>query len=176
MRRADAVFPVLPEGLWIRTGRPEDVEAVAGLERLCFPPAEAAGAERIRERLAEYPDHFWLLFEGDRLVSMADGMVTGQRDLTDDLYADASLHDPRGEWQMLFGVATSPDRRGRGYAGLVLRQAAADAAAQGRKGLVLTCKDALVPYYERFGFVSEGRSEHSCHGNAVWNQMRIIFT
>ena len=50
----------------------------------------------------------------------------------------------------------------------------ADARAQGRKGLVLTCKDLLVHYYAKLGFVSEGLSR-SDHGGAVWYQMRLTF-
>ena len=49
-----------------------------------------------------------------------------------------------------------------------------DAKAQGRKGLVLTCKDHLVHYYAKFGFVNEGVSG-SEHGGVVWNQMRLEF-
>ena len=49
-----------------------------------------------------------------------------------------------------------------------------EAKAQGRKGLVLTCKDKLVHYYAKFGFVSEGVSG-STHGNVVWYQMRLRF-
>ena len=49
-----------------------------------------------------------------------------------------------------------------------------DARAQGRRGLVLTCKDRLVHYYAKFGFVSEGVSS-STHGGVVWYQMRLTF-
>ena len=174
MKRAEALPPVLPEGWRIRHGRPEDLETVLKLERACFPEAEAAGREQLRQRLAVYPDHFWLLLNGGCLVSFADGMAVSQRDLTDDLYADAALHDPSGDWQMLFGVCTRPESRRQGAAGLVIRQAVAEAAAGNRKGLILACKDALVPYYARFGFRLEGRSE-SRHGNADWNQMRLTF-
>lgn len=52
--------------------------------------------------------------------------------------------------------------------------AIADARAQGRKGLVLTCKDRLVHYYAKLGFVSEGVSG-STHGGVVWYQMRLTF-
>lgn len=50
----------------------------------------------------------------------------------------------------------------------------ADARATGRKGVVLTCKQALLPFYSRFGFVDEGVSG-STHGGVVWHQMRIVF-
>ena len=55
-----------------------------------------------------------------------------------------------------------------------LERAIADARAQGRRGLVLTCKDRLVHYYAKFGFVSEGVSA-STHGGVVWYQMRLTF-
>lgn len=45
---------------------------------------------------------------------------------------------------------------------------------QKRSGLVLTCKEKLIPYYSKFGFVNEGVSE-SVHGNVIWYQMRLTF-
>ena len=51
---------------------------------------------------------------------------------------------------------------------------AADARQQGRRGLVLTCKDRLVPYYAKFGFADEGMSD-SNHGGVAWHQMRVRF-
>ena len=159
----------------IRTANMEDLDAVASVEALCFPPAEAATKEAFAQRLQYYADHFWLMFEGNRLVSFVDGFVTDQEDLEDEMYERASLHDENGAWQMIFGVNTIPDCRRKGYAGLLIQRAIDDARKQGRKGLVLTCKPKLVSYYGRFGFVDEGVSEKSVHGNAVWHQMRLTF-
>lgn len=159
----------------IRTANMEDLDAVASVEALCFPPAEAATKEAFAQRLQYYADHFWLMFEGNRLVSFVDGFVTDQEDLKDEMYERASMHDENGAWQMIFGVNTIPDCRRKGYAGLLIQRAIDDARKQGRKGLVLTCKPKLVSYYGRFGFVDEGVSEKSVHGNAVWHQMRLTF-
>ena len=159
----------------IRTANMEDLDAVASVEALCFPPAEAATKEAFAQRLQYYADHFWLIFDGDRLVSFVDGFVTDQEDLEDEMYERASMHDENGAWQMIFGVNTIPDCRRKGYAGLLIQRAIDDARKQGRKGLVLTCKPKLVSYYGRFGFVDEGVSEKSVHGNAVWHQMRLTF-
>lgn len=160
--------------LVIRNATMEDLFAVAAVEAECFPALEAATEAEFRQRIACYGGHFWLLFEDERLVSFVDGMVTDQEDLTDEMYERAELHQETGEWQMIFGVNTIPACRRQGYAGQLLRQAITDAKAQGRKGLVLTCKDALIPYYAKFGFVNEGVSE-SVHGNVVWYQMRLKF-
>lgn len=162
------------EKLQIRPATAADADALAAVEAACFPPAEAATREELAQRVGRYGNHFWLMTRNGRLIAFADGMVTDAPDLADEMYADASLHDEAGAWQMIFGVNTLPEYRRRGCAAALLERAIADARAQGRRGLVLTCKDALVPYYAKFGFVCEGASE-STHGGVPWNQMRLTF-
>ncbi len=158
----------------IRTADLSDIPALAAVEAECFPAAEAASPEEIRERVEAYPNHFWLLFDDEKLVSFVDGFCTDERDLTDEMYAKASMHDENGDWQMIFGVNTIPSARKKGFAGKLLRTAIDNAKVSGRKGLVLTCKDKLVDYYASFGFKKEGISD-STHGGAVWYQMRLEF-
>ena len=158
----------------IRTATMTDLAAVTRLEEICFPPAEAATQASFARRLEAYPNHFWLLMDGNTPVSFVNGMVTDEPDLRDEMYEDASLHDENGAWQMIFGVDTHPDYRCQGCAGRLLEHVIAEAKSQGRRGLVLTCKAALVPYYSRFGFVSEGISQ-STHGDVTWYQMRLLF-
>ncbi|MCI7263659.1 MAG: GNAT family N-acetyltransferase [Clostridium sp.] len=160
--------------LFLRMAVLEDAKEIAAVEAECFPAAEAATERSIRERLEVYPNHFWLLTDEEKIVGFVNGMVTEEPDLTDEMYENAEMHREDGRWQMIFGVDTIPEYRRRGCAGRLLRQAIADARAQGRDGLVLTCKERLIPYYARFGFRNEGISE-SVHGNAVWYQMRLSF-
>ena len=160
----------------IRTATIDDLPQIAAVEYECFPPAEAATKEEFADRLIHYYNHFWLMFDeqnDNKLVAFVDGFVTNEPDLTDEMYEKAELHNEHGAWQMIFGVNTIPACRRHGYAGELICRAIQDAKKQGRKGLVLTCKDRLVPYYAKFGFVNEGVSD-SAHGNVVWNQMRLI--
>ena len=158
----------------IRTATMTDLSAVTQLEAVCFPAAEAASEESFARRLKHYPNHFWLLKDGDTLVSFVNGLATNEPDLRDEMYDNAVLHREDGAWQMIFGVDTHPDYRRQGCAGKLLEHVIGEARAQGRKGLVLTCKKALVPYYSKFGFVSEGISQ-STHGDVTWYQMRLTF-
>lgn len=159
----------------IRTAVPADLQEIVKIEAECFPAAEAATKVSIAERLAVYPNHFWVQLDGDRMIGFVNGMVTDDPDLRDEMYEDASLHNENGAWQMIFGVNTLPEYRKRGHACELIRRAIADARQQGRKGLVLTCKERLIAYYAKFGFVDEGVSEKSTHGNVRWHQMRLTF-
>ena len=145
----------------IRTATLADLNRITAVEAECFPPAEAATAEQFSDRLKHYADHFLLMFENDKLVAFVDGFVTNECDLTDEMYENAALHDENGKWQMLFGVNTIPAYRRQGCAGELIER------------VVLTCKNRLIHYYEKFGFVNEGQTAKSTHGGAEWYQMRL---
>jgi GNAT superfamily N-acetyltransferase len=152
----------------------KDLDAITAVEAECFPVSEAATAEEFAERIKYFGNHFWLMFDEDTLVSFIDGFVTDIPDLSDEMYEKAEMHDENGDWQMIFGVNTIPSYRRKGIAGQLLKQVISDAKRQGRKGLVLTCKDRLLHYYAKFGFVNEGVSI-STHGGVLWYQMRLMF-
>ncbi len=158
----------------IRYATSKDVDALSFVENNCFPQAEAATKEDFIERVKYYGNHFWLMFEDDLLISFVDGFVTDKKDLTDEMYEKANMHNENGSWQMIFGVNTLTSYRKQGYASKLIECVIKDAKKQGRKGLVLTCKECLIPYYSKFGFINEGISQ-SVHGNVVWYQMRLTF-
>lgn len=159
----------------IRTATIADLAQIAAVEAECFPAAEAATKEEFEERIKYYGNHFWLMFEGEKLIAFVDGFVTDKPDLTDEMYERAEMHDENGAWQMIFGVNTMPSYRKKGYAGRLLQAAITDARRQKRRGLVLTCKDRLISYYGEFGFLDEGVTSKSVHGGAIWHQMRLTF-
>ena len=136
---------------------------------------EAATEVDFIERVKHYGNHFWLMFDDDKLIAFVDGFVTDKPDLTDEMYENASMHNKSGAWQMIFGVNTIPAYRKHGLAGQLIQRAIEDAKEQQRKGLILTCKDKLVHYYAKFGFADEGITSKSIHGNVKWHQMRLTF-
>ena len=81
-----------------------------------FPFEEAAAKEKFAERIKEYGTHFWLMCEEEKVIAFVDGMVTDEKNLTDEMYEKACLHDEKGAWQMIFGVNTLPKYRRQGYA------------------------------------------------------------
>ena len=53
----------------IRTATIDDLAAIAAIESECFPPTEAATSEEFKERLEHYANHFWLMFDKDKLIT-----------------------------------------------------------------------------------------------------------
>lgn len=158
----------------IRLATIGDLQAITAVESRCFKEAEAASESEFKNRLAVYPNHFWLLEDDGKLVGFVDGMVTNESILRDEMFENANLHTENGQWQMIFGVNTIPEYRRQGCAEKIINKVISDAKKAGRKGLVLTCKEKLVHYYAKFGFNNEGISE-STHGGAVWYDMRLTF-
>lgn len=158
----------------IRYAELRDAAAIAEVEAACFPAAEAASLESIKNRLLYYPNHFWLLEDNGRLVGFANGMVSNEEHLLDEMFDHAEMHDESGKWQLIFGLDTIPKYRRRGCGEQLLNRAIEDARKQGRTGLILTCKERLIHYYEKFGFVKEGLSG-STHGGVAWYDMRLTF-
>lgn len=158
----------------IRTATIDDLDEISKLEAACFPEAEAASKESFKWRLQSYPSHFWLLEKDGRIVSFINGPVTVEKDLMDEMYDDPRFCNEEGQWQMVFGVVTHPSYQHQGIASRLMETFLEHAKQEGRKGVVLTCKEAKISFYEQFGFKDEGLSP-SVHGGVPWNQMRLVF-
>ena len=87
------------EHMQIRMATIDDLDAITSVEAECFPPAEAATKEEFARRIKAYGTHFWLLcekgYEGEKLIAFVDGMVTDKKNLTDEMYEKAELHEVR---------------------------------------------------------------------------------
>ncbi|HMM20720.1 MAG TPA: GNAT family N-acetyltransferase [Selenomonadales bacterium] len=156
----------------IREVRPGDLDRVAEIEAACFPAAEAAPREAIRQRIAAFPESFLVAETDGKMIGFINGCVTDSPVIYDELFHDTGLHLPAGENQTVFGLDVIPEYRRQGIAARLMNQFIQNARAGGRKRVLLTCKDRLVPYYEAFGYVNNGLSG-STHGGAQWFDMTL---
>ena len=160
--------------LLIRKAVAEDVRRIAEIEEKCFPPSEAASIKSFFERFMAFPECFFVAEINGKVVGHINGCTTDLPDLPDELYHNASLHQPMGEWQTVFGLAVLPEYQHRGIATKLMREFQKIMKARGKKGIVLTCKDEKVSFYTGLGFSCSGRSA-STHGGAKWNDMVLQF-
>lgn len=163
----------------IRTARKEDASQIVAIDARCFDAAEAAAPEFVARSMEGYHGHYWVIVDTDahdKVVTYLNGYCSNNKDLVDEeMEHPETAHREDGAWQILCGLATLPEYQGRGLAEMILRHGIEVARKEGRKGVVLTCKDHLVPYYAKhFGFVNEGPSA-STHCGVEWNQMRLTF-
>lgn len=156
----------------IRNAVPADIDEIVRLESACFPEEEAASRAVLQKRLEVFPNHFWLLERDGKLVSMVNGSVSDNAKWDDQLYSDPSLHQEDGKWQLLFGVETDPAFRRKGYASILMKEVIKDCINDSRKGILLTCLDEYVPFYEKLGFTDMGTA-NSTHGGQKWHQMEL---
>lgn len=158
----------------IRNAKKEEAALLAQIEAECFPAAEAAGKQDIEARMDVFEDCFFVADTNGKIVGFINGAVAKEASLPDQMYHDASLHDPNGAYQTVFGLDVLPAYRRNGIAGRLLERMIHHARECQRKGVVLTCKDHLVHYYAGFGFKHCGVAD-STHGGAKWNEMKLLF-
>lgn len=158
----------------IRSAKMEDLSALAKIGEECYPPEEAITKSEYKKRLNVYPEHFWILEDNGEIKAFINGPVINTLQIDDDLFHNAELHDENGDWQAILGVNTSPKHQKKGYASQIMKQLIADAQKQGRKGCILSCKEGLVDYYQKFGFKKIGVSKSVLAGH-VWYDMALFF-
>lgn len=152
----------------------EDIVRISEIESLCFPEAEAASLQSFKQRFAAFPECFFVLKVNGKIVGHINGCIYHKPELPDELYSDASLHCPDGKYQTVFGLAVDPSFQRRGYASLLTKKFIEVSQSREHLGMVLTCKDYLVKFYQQHGFEFQGVSASS-HGGVSWNDMVIAY-
>lgn len=160
--------------VFIRQVKPEDLDAVTRVEAVCFPEAEAAARDSFSQRIATFPECFFVAEAGGEIIGFINGCATNDTVICDEMFEDSSLHVKDGAYQSIFGLDVTPEYQHQGIASQLMRHLIEDARRCGRKGLILTCKDRLISFYESFGYRSMGVSA-SVHGGAVWYDMILEF-
>lgn len=158
----------------IRMVTENDIDEVTAVEAVCFPEAEAAVRASFEHRIKTFPDSFFVAEEDGKIIGFINGCATDDRVICDEMFADSGYHKPDGAYQSIFGLDVLPDYRNQGIAAGLMNYMIGDAREKGRKGLILTCKDRLIHYYEKFGYRNMGISA-STHGGAVWYDMILEF-
>ncbi|WP_276621916.1 GNAT family N-acetyltransferase [Sharpea azabuensis] len=154
----------------IEQAKAEDLKDIANIEAICFPQTEACGYEEFVKRYEVFRENFLVARKDDQIVGFINGNETSQRYLPDCFYSDASLHDPKGIYMTVFGIDVLPTNQHQGIASMLMHAYIDLARKKGKEGIILTCKDRLLPFYESFGY-KKLQDSLSSHGGAKWNDM-----
>jgi ribosomal protein S18 acetylase RimI-like enzyme len=158
----------------IREVRPEDLDQVTEIEAICFPATEAAPRESFSERIAAFPESFFVAEADGILIGFINGCVTNSSVIYDELFHNTGHHIPDGNNLTVFGLDVIPQYRRQGVAAQLMNHFIQIAKNTGRRSVILTCKNRLVHYYESFGYVNNGISG-STHGGSQWFDMTLAF-
>jgi ribosomal protein S18 acetylase RimI-like enzyme len=156
--------------LKIRNVKREDLPELLVLEHLCFTKEEAATKEAFEKRIQFIPDSFFVAEVDGVIVGLVNGPVIQTAFITDDLFGDIKANQATGGHQTILGLAVSPHFHNRGIASALLVHLEKEARANKRETMTLTCKENLIPFYEKHGFNDCGVS-NSEHGGEIWYNM-----
>lgn len=163
----------------IRQGTIEDLEEITRVEADCFPAAEAADREAFQKRLTAFPECFFVAEtdgeDGREIIGFINGAAVDEKTICDEMFEDTGWHKRDGRYQSIFGLDVRKEWRRQGVAAALMEHMIENARKKGRDGLILTCKDRLIHYYEKFGYRNLGVSA-SVHGGAVWYDMILEFS
>ena len=158
--------------LTIRNADINDLNRIAEIEALCFPPAEKASFDSLEKRIKAFPESFFVAESQGALIGFINGCGTNSSVIYDELFSDITCHNPQGKILAIFGLDVIPEYRKKGIATQLMEHFILAAKKNNKEKVILTCKDHLVAYYESFGFINNGLSG-STHGNARWFDMTL---
>jgi len=147
-----------------------DLDAITKVEASCFPEAEAATRISLKERIKTFFENFFVAEVDGEIIGFVNGCVINGTVIYDQLYEDSTLHIPNGDYQTIFGLDVVAECRNQGIAAQLMNYMIEVSKVAGRKGVILTCKERLIHYYSKFGYVNMGVSK-SVHGGAKWYDM-----
>ena len=93
----------------IRQANKNDLKEIVKIEKICFPKAEAASEKDIYERFEVFGENFLVAEKDNKIIGFINGCTTDEPNLPDELYSNAKLHKPNGDYQTLFGLDVLPE-------------------------------------------------------------------
>ena len=151
-----------------------EAEEAAEIEQICFPPNEACSRYHMIERANAAPDFFLVAIDKEtgKMAGFLNGLATDEEKFRDEFFTEASLHNKKGKNVLLLGLDVLPEYRLQGLGRELVYEYCRREQALGREKLILTCLDAKIRMYEKFGFKDLGLSA-SVWGGEAWHEMEI---
>lgn len=154
----------------LRNVQSTDLEHLLLIENEGFSKEEAATKEAFVERIELIPDTFIVAENEEEILGYINGPIINQPYITDDLFEKIKDNPTSGGYQSILGLAVRTQARNLGIARILMNKLEELVLENKREGITLTCKEDLIPFYGKLGFVNHGISQ-SQHGGVRWYNM-----
>ena len=146
--------------LKIRTVKMNDLDAIVELESSAFHMSEEMTHRDMIGRIENYPDTFLVAEVDGKVVGHVFGPVSKERYIRDELYFKNQPNNAQYPYQTILSLATNQDYRKQGIASALIEELCKIAQAQDRRAITLTCLPKLFHFYEKRGFINEGKTSN----------------
>ena len=153
-----------------RQAAAQDAERCYQIEIGAYEGDEAATLEKIRTRIAQYPQGFLILEQGDEIVGFINSGCAHDVVMSEEAFKELIGHDPLAANVVIMSVVVAPEHQGKGFAKLLMGQFVELMQSQGKQTIHLMCKEQHVPLYARMGYLYVQPSP-SEHGGMAWHEM-----
>ncbi|MFP9126489.1 GNAT family N-acetyltransferase [Niallia sp. BSM11] len=153
----------------IRNVKETDLERLLTIENEGFTKEEAATKEAFLERIALIKDTFLVAEKEGKIIGYINGPIIPYPYITDDLFESIQQNPSAGGFQSILGLAVAKEARYKGVSLLLMNKLKELVIKNNRLGITLTCKEELIPFYEKLGFKNHGLSESQHAGTAWYN-------
>lgn len=144
--------------LYIRTVKMDDLDAIVELESSAFHMSEEMTRKDMIGRIENYPDTFLVAQVDGKVVGYVFGPVSKERYIKDELYFKNQPNNAQYHYQTILSLATNQEYRKQGIASALIEELCKIAQAQDRRAITLTCLPKLFHFYEKRGFINEGKT------------------
>ena len=142
----------------IRTVKMDDLDAIVELESSAFHMSEEMTRKDMIGRIENYPDTFLVAQVEGKVVGHVFGPVSKERYIKDELYFKNQPNNAQYHYQTILSLATNQEYRKQGIASALIEELCKIAQAQDRRAITLTCLPKLFHFYEKRGFINEGKT------------------
>ncbi len=154
----------------MRNVQQTDLEKICKIENEGFSKQEVATKQALMERMKMIPDTFIVAEQQGEVIGYVNGPIIPNPYITDDLFEQIETNPSKGGFQSVLGLVVSKQARNQGIARILMDRLEKLVRENERQGITLTCKQDLIPFYEKLGFANHGISE-SEHGGVCWYNM-----
>ncbi|MBZ3663858.1 GNAT family N-acetyltransferase [Pseudomonas monteilii] len=153
-----------------RTPTAADAERCYAIEIGAYEGDEAATLEKIRTRIAQYPQGFLILENAGEIVGFINSGCAHEVVMSDENFKELVGHDPVAPNVVIMSVVVDPAHQGKVYAKRLMEAFIARMKASGKQTIHLMCKEQHVALYQKLGY-RYVKPSPSDHGGMAWHEM-----